>query len=93
MALFIFQPVGCGEHSEPHRTKDMHRHQGVPRAVRSSPHVTGYGLVRGRLAGFSTDRLLRCLMSLGQDVEIVVRDKADMLVKAHISVVCFGGFD
>ncbi|MFZ4702272.1 MAG: helix-turn-helix domain-containing protein, partial [Candidatus Methylumidiphilus sp.] len=29
-------------------------------------------LVRGRLSGFSTDRLLRCLMLLGQDVDIVV---------------------
>lgn len=44
-------------------------------------------LVRGRLSGFSTDRLLRCLMSLGQDVEIVVRDKPLDHSKAHISVV------
>lgn len=44
-------------------------------------------LVRGRLSGFSTDRLLRCLMSLGQDVEIVVRDKPLDHPKAHISVV------
>lgn len=44
-------------------------------------------LVRGRLSGFSTDRLLRCLMSLGQDVEIVVRDKPLDQPKAHISVI------
>jgi predicted XRE-type DNA-binding protein len=44
-------------------------------------------LVRGRLSGFSTDRLLRCLMSLGQDVEIVVRDKPLDHPKAHISVI------
>ena len=44
-------------------------------------------LVRGRLSGFSTDRLLRCLMLLGQDVEIVVRDKPSDHPKAHISVV------
>jgi hypothetical protein len=44
-------------------------------------------LVRGRLAGFSTDRLLRCLMQLGQDVDIVVRDKPSDHPKAHISVV------
>ncbi len=30
-------------------------------------------LFRGRLAGFSTDRLFRFLNRLGQDVEIVVR--------------------
>ncbi|NOT11464.1 MAG: XRE family transcriptional regulator [Methylococcaceae bacterium] len=44
-------------------------------------------LVRGRLSGFSTDRLLRCLMSLGQDVEIIVRDKPIDHPKAHISVI------
>ncbi len=30
-------------------------------------------LVNGRLGGFSSDRLMRCLTALGQDVEIVVR--------------------
>ena len=30
-------------------------------------------LMRGKLKGFSTDRLLRCLHYLGQEVEIVVR--------------------
>lgn len=44
-------------------------------------------LVRGRLSGFSTDRLLRCLMQLGQDVDIVVRDKPSDHPKGHISVV------
>ncbi|MBL8251264.1 MAG: XRE family transcriptional regulator [Candidatus Competibacter sp.] len=44
-------------------------------------------LVRGRLSGFSTDRLLRCLIALGQDVEIVVRDKPSHHPQAHISVV------
>ena len=44
-------------------------------------------LVRGRLSGFSTDRLLRCLMLLGQDVEIVVRDKPKDHPKAHINVI------
>jgi predicted XRE-type DNA-binding protein len=44
-------------------------------------------LVRGRLSGFSTDRLLRCLRLLGQDVDIVVRDKPSNHPQAHISVV------
>lgn len=44
-------------------------------------------LVRGRLSGFSTDRLFRCLMMLGQDVEIVVKDKPHDHATAHISVV------
>jgi predicted XRE-type DNA-binding protein len=30
-------------------------------------------LIRGRLAGFSTDRLIRFLTTLGQRVEIIVR--------------------
>lgn len=44
-------------------------------------------LVRGRLSGFSTDRLLRCLTLLGQDVDIIVRDKSSGHPQAHISVV------
>lgn len=30
-------------------------------------------LMNGRLSGFSSDRLLRCLTALGQDVDIVVK--------------------
>lgn len=30
-------------------------------------------LMNGRLTGFSSDRLLRCLTALGQDVDIVVK--------------------
>jgi predicted XRE-type DNA-binding protein len=44
-------------------------------------------LVRGRLSGFSTDRLFRCLTLLGQDVDIVVRDKPSDHPAAHIRVV------
>jgi predicted XRE-type DNA-binding protein len=32
-------------------------------------------LMNGRLTGFSSDRLLRCLTALGQDVDIVVRGR------------------
>jgi predicted XRE-type DNA-binding protein len=32
-------------------------------------------LLRGRLSGFSTDRLLRYLTMLGKDVEIVIRSR------------------
>jgi predicted XRE-type DNA-binding protein len=34
-------------------------------------------LLRGKLEGFSTDRLLRLLNRLGQDVEIVIRPTRD----------------
>lgn len=45
-------------------------------------------LMRGRLAGFSLDRLLRCLTLLGQDVEIIITDKSsDLPLPAHISVI------
>lgn len=44
-------------------------------------------LVRGRLSGFSTDRLFRCLTLLGQDIEIIVREKPSDHPTAHISVV------
>jgi hypothetical protein len=65
---------------------------------RRQPNLQGYkatrldqpkvsALVRGRLAGFSTDRLLRCLMLLGQDVDIVVREKTNEYFKAHINVI------
>lgn len=44
-------------------------------------------LMRGRLAGFSLDRLLRCLTLLGQEVEITITDKLnDSLLPAHIRV-------
>ena len=44
-------------------------------------------LVRGRLSGFSTDRLLRFLLALGNDVEIVVKPKLDNSSEAKITVI------
>ncbi len=44
-------------------------------------------LVNGRLAGFSSDRLMRCLTALGQDVEIVVRSKPKGKRRGSIRVV------
>ncbi|HEY1879545.1 MAG TPA: helix-turn-helix transcriptional regulator [Caulobacteraceae bacterium] len=43
-------------------------------------------LVNGRLGGFSSDRLMRCLTALGRDVEIVVRTKSRG-ARGHIRVV------
>lgn len=40
-------------------------------------------LLRGRLESFSTDRLIRFLTALGQDVEIVVRPRSRRPVKHH----------
>jgi len=44
-------------------------------------------LMNGRLGGFSSDRLMRLLTSLGQDVEIVIKAKPRGRVRGHIRVV------
>jgi len=44
-------------------------------------------LLNGRLASFSTDRLMRLLTTLGQDVEIVVKERRSNLDKGHIRVI------
>lgn len=43
-------------------------------------------LVRGRLAGFSLDRLVRYLVLLGSDVEIVVKPRARTAGRARVLV-------
>ena len=43
-------------------------------------------LVRGRLTGFSTDRLLRFVVALGHDVEITVKRKRPARRAARIKV-------
>jgi predicted XRE-type DNA-binding protein len=44
-------------------------------------------LLRGKLTGFSTDRLLRFLNALDRDVEIVIKRKPRSRKHAHIRVV------
>jgi predicted XRE-type DNA-binding protein len=44
-------------------------------------------LTRGRLAGFSLDRLVRFLVLLGSDVEIVVRARARSAGRAKVMVL------
>jgi predicted XRE-type DNA-binding protein len=43
-------------------------------------------LTRGRLAGFSLDRLVRFLVLLGSDVEIVVKPRARATGRARVRV-------
>lgn len=43
-------------------------------------------LLRGRLKGFSAERLFRFLNLLGQDVNIVIREKPARRSHAHVSV-------
>jgi predicted XRE-type DNA-binding protein len=44
-------------------------------------------LVNGRLGGFSSDRLMRCLTALGQDVEIVVRRRVGSRARGRLRVI------
>jgi predicted XRE-type DNA-binding protein len=44
-------------------------------------------LLRGKLAGFSTDRLFRFLNALGRDVEIVIRPARDPGERASTRVI------
>jgi len=44
-------------------------------------------LLNGRLANFSSERLMRLLTALGQDVEIVVRDKPRNRARGRIRVI------
>jgi predicted XRE-type DNA-binding protein len=44
-------------------------------------------LMNGRLTGFSSDRLMRFLAALGQDVEIVIKARSRGRERGHIRVV------
>jgi predicted XRE-type DNA-binding protein len=44
-------------------------------------------LMNGRLVGFSSDRLMRCLLALGQDVEIVINTGAIDRKRGRLRVV------
>jgi predicted XRE-type DNA-binding protein len=61
--------------------------QGQAAALTSLDQPKVSALVNGRLGGFSSDRLLRCLTALGQDVEIVVRTTSRARSRGRIRVV------
>jgi predicted XRE-type DNA-binding protein len=44
-------------------------------------------LMNGRLAGFSSDRLMRFLAALGRDVEIIVKERSRSRERGRIRVV------
>lgn len=44
-------------------------------------------LVNGRLTNFSSDRLMRLLTALGQDVDITIKDKPRNRAKGRVRVV------
>ena len=43
-------------------------------------------IVRGRLTGYTLDRLFQCLTALDQDVEIVIRPRQDVGRRARVLV-------
>jgi len=47
-------------------------------------------LVRGKLAGFSTERLLKFLNALGRDIKIVVTEKPRSRRRSRLTVVTSG---
>ena len=59
--------------------------QAAERMGLDQPKVSA--LMRGKLAGFSIERLVRGLVALGCDVEITVRPKPDDRAHARVSVV------
>jgi len=44
-------------------------------------------LINGRLAGFSSERLMRCLTALGQDVDIVVKATPRSRARGRLRVI------
>jgi predicted XRE-type DNA-binding protein len=44
-------------------------------------------LLRGKLQGFSTERLIKFLNALGRDVEIVIKDRPRRSGPGHLQVV------
>ena len=44
-------------------------------------------LMNGRLTGFSSDRLLRCLTALGRDIDIVVKADTKRHARGRIRVI------
>lgn len=43
-------------------------------------------IVRGRLGGFTQDRLTRCVLALGNDVEITIRARPSSVAAGHLAV-------
>ena len=74
-----------------HRRDEIRRSGGAGKAAKvdevleiDQPKVSA--LTRGRLAGFSLDRLVRFLVLLGSDVEIVVKPHARAAGRARMMV-------
>jgi predicted XRE-type DNA-binding protein len=83
----VFEDIGLPRAQEAFAKAELARHiaaiiskKGLTQAKASTllgidqPKVSA--LLRGRLSGFSTDRLIRFVTALGKDVEIAIKPKA-----------------
>ncbi|CAO3452710.1 hypothetical protein [Azospirillum argentinense] len=67
------------------RDLDLTQKQAAERMGLDQPKVSA--LIRGKLTGFSIERLVRGLVALGRDVEITVRPKPDSRDHARVVVM------
>ena len=54
----------------------------------TQPYVSK--LLRGQLRGFSVERLLRFLVALGQEIDVVIRPKSEPTARARVRTVFAG---
>lgn len=83
----VFADLGIADPEEARAKAELARQIGAIIAERRLPQTQAAellgidqpkvsALVRGRLGGFSIDRLIRCLLALDRDVEIVVKPRS-----------------
>lgn len=66
------------------RARNISQADAAKRLGIDQPKVSA--LMHGRVAGFSTDRLLRFLNALGRDIDIVIRGKPPGRERARVRV-------
>ena len=71
--LLLAKAKLCAKISRIVRERKLTQKQAAKIMGLTQPNVSD--LLRGRLDGFTLDRLFRCLDALGQEIEIVVRPK------------------
>ncbi len=74
--LLLAKAKLCAKISRIVRERKLTQKQAATLMGLTQPNVSD--LLRGRLDGFTLDRLFRCLDALGQEIEIVVRPKRSL---------------
>ena len=98
MSTNVFADLGFSDPEEAlakaelaRRISEIIRRRGLSQAA--AAHILGIDqpkisyLLRGRLSGFSIERLFKFLNALGRDVEIVVRQKPRSRERATVTVI------